>query len=368
MKKLGWVLRVLLSAALIAFLVLAPGYLQQALGRNPYHELLSGEKEPWSGVITIWHIVGFKTYQGSITAYLESCAASYEKAHPGVYVEVLGMDLTGMEERLARGETPHVWSFPSGALYAQRLSPLELGQLPGFVGNLAPAVEEGNTYAVPYLYSGYFLLGNTIVTQDKGLTWPHNQEEITGQLLQQALDMAGGKGRAQLCASELFCAMWELTGVSAPEGDFNAGQVALRIGDARTCGDLARKQESGGFTFDALPLPNFTDQVQYIGVDAVASGQAANHAQNLIRLLLEPKAQGKTAALGAMPAVQGVEASYTIGTLQALAQAYGQPQAPDPFLWQRHKQALLEEAARAMSGDTQALKAFQERLEQVMGG
>ena len=39
--------------------------------------------ESYQGIISLWHIVGFKSYQGSMGAWLEKAAAALEKKHKG---------------------------------------------------------------------------------------------------------------------------------------------------------------------------------------------------------------------------------------------------------------------------------------------
>ena len=365
MKRLVFGLRILLLMGVTAFLLLAPPRLQAALGQDPLRELLQGEREPWSGVVTIWHVVGFKTAQGSITAYLESCAALYEQEHPGVYVEVLGMEKGEMQERLMRGEAPDIWSFPGGLLYPERLQPLGITEFPPLRKGLAPAGWEGITYAVPYLYSGYYLLGNTGILQELGLSFPAAGEAGFEQALQNLLDMGQGGKRPQLSAPPLWCALLGLRGTPAEEGDFKAGQTALSIGNARALGDLSRKLSSGGFAFEAQPLCMFTDQVQYIGIASGASEQAARHGRGIIALLMSETPQNKIAALGALPAVEGIAPLYHDPYAKAMFEGMQAPAVLDPFLWQRYGEAAMEEAQRGLlQGD---YGRFAERLAQALG-
>ncbi len=367
MKGVVLALRILVAALLVAFLLLAPPYLEQALGHNYYREWLSGEREDWNGVLTMWHVVEFKTAQGSVTSYLETVAAQYERAHPGVYIEVLGLAPEAVQERLSRGERPHMWSFPGGACGAQELAPLTIG-LPAFRGNLSPLRAEGEAYAAPYLYSGYFLLGNTVLIQELGLSWPSDPAALT-ETLQQAMDARSTGRYGAVCALPLHAARLGLTGKMALDGDFKAGQVPFLIGDARAFGDLNRKMANGGFTFDALPLSGFTEEVQYAGVDKDARGGYAEHAAGFLSLLLEEKAQLKTTALGALPAVQTAEEpQYADGQLQAFYKAYSSPVCPDPALWLDARQALAQEALLALGGGEEARKTFEEHLKAVTPG
>ncbi len=319
-------LRTVVAVALIAFLVLAPPRLLEALGRDYYKEWLAGEREDWSGVITLWHVVGFKPAQGSITAYIESIAAKYEKAHKGIYIEVLGLSPEAVTERLSRGERPHLWSFPAGGLDLAELAPLSVSA-PAFAGDLAPLATDGRTRALPYLYSGYFLLGNTVLIQELGLAWPEsNDPDVLRETLQAAMNARSTGRYGAVCAPEHIAKRLWLKGTLAQDGDFKAGQVPFLIGDARAFGDLTRKMAKGGFTFDAMPLGGYTNLVQYMGVDKSASSGYFDHGQAFLQLLLEPNSQAKLTSLGALPAVKHTEKLiYADGQLQSLYDAYREP-------------------------------------------
>ena len=319
-------LRVIVAVVLIAFLALAPPRLMQALGHDYYEEWLAGTREDWSGVITLWHVVGFKPAQGSITAYIESIAAKYERAHKGIYIEVLGLTPEAVAERLSRGERPHLWSFPAGVLELQELKPLST-PAPAFAGDLAPLKDKNDTLALPYLYSGYFLLGNTVLIQELGLAWPEsNDPEVLRETLQAAMNARSTGRYGAVSAPEHIARRLWLKGPLAQDGDFKAGQVPFLIGDARAFGDMTRKMATGGFTFDAMPLGGYTDLVQYLGMDKNASNGYFVHGQAFLELLLQPASQAKLTSLGALPAVKHNEKLlYADGQLQSFYDAYREP-------------------------------------------
>lgn len=370
MKKALVLLRIVTAAALVLFLILAPANLGRTLQHNFYREWLAGEPPDWNGVLTLWHVVGFKTYQGSVTAYLESCAAQMEKKHTGVYVEVLGLTEEALKERYARGERPDIWSFPSGAFGEDAFAPLSGAfKLPDFAGNLTPLTMEGEPTAVPYLYSGYYLMGNSALLQKWGMTFPDQgvyERMLAGDyapltaLLQEAMAQKATARYGALCAPPLLAARLGLNGKFASEGDFKAGQVPFMIGDARACGDLARKMPNGGFTFDVLPLGGFTEQVQYIGMGAAAAGKRAVYAEEYISLLMTEAAQLKLTALGALPSVELIDAPrYADGEQQRFYEAYRLPIAPSPALYAKKREALALAAKHAAeSGELAEFKAL----------
>jgi hypothetical protein len=49
--------------------------------------LVSEKYAGWSGVLSLWIFEGWPCGNGSIAPWLNQCVASFEKAHPGVYVQ-----------------------------------------------------------------------------------------------------------------------------------------------------------------------------------------------------------------------------------------------------------------------------------------
>ena len=92
-----------MTLAIIAFMVLSPGYIV-AHRRNLTQQYRQQSTESYQGIISLWHIVGFKSYQGSMGAWLEKAAATLEKKHKGVYFEVESMTFSDYEARRERGE------------------------------------------------------------------------------------------------------------------------------------------------------------------------------------------------------------------------------------------------------------------------
>ena len=102
-----------MTLAIIAFMVLSPGYIA-AHRRNLTQQYRQQSTESYQGIISLWHIVGFKSYQGSMGAWLEKAAATLEKKHKGVYFEVESMTFSDYEARRERGEKADMYSFPLG--------------------------------------------------------------------------------------------------------------------------------------------------------------------------------------------------------------------------------------------------------------
>ena len=99
-------------------------YLDEALEMQTYDEKFSAEEEAYTGILTVWHVVGFKPYSGSMGTTLASIAKDVERAHYGVFFDVIAMDEAEYMQRTERGEVPDIISFPIGLCYPEQLSPL----------------------------------------------------------------------------------------------------------------------------------------------------------------------------------------------------------------------------------------------------
>lgn len=63
-----------------------PAYLNDALKERTYDEKFSPTEEPYTGIISVWHIVGFKPYSGSMSTALAAIAKGIERRHHGVFL------------------------------------------------------------------------------------------------------------------------------------------------------------------------------------------------------------------------------------------------------------------------------------------
>ena len=167
-------------------------------------------------------------------------------------------------------------------------------------------------------------------------------------------------------APAVYAALLGLSGSLAEAGAFRAGKAACQVADARALGDLQRAQE-GNLLFAALPMTQYTDQVQYLGAAAGTDDTRAAIIAALCDFLLQDEEQAQLPALGALP-VTNAEAAYAERLLADWNAACTTIAVPDPFLYQRHRDALEADALRALAGEAGAADAFSERLSVVLGG
>lgn len=341
-----------------AFLVFAPPYLLRGLSQDYVHAVFEPEPITWRGVLKVWHIVEFRTYQGSVTSHLSARVEAFSKSHPGVFFEVTGMTAEEFAERYARGERPDVYSFPCGLLYREQLQALP--EAPEALSTLRPglsaATADGAVYAVPYLMSGYFLLMNTQRPFLAGARPPAAPEEAD---LQAALD-AG-----ELAIPAVQAALLGLTGAPGETADFSAGKLAYAVADARALGDLQRAT-GGNVLLSALPVTGYTEQVQYLAAAAETDETRCAIVLELADFLLSGDEQARLASLGAFPVVTEAQTAYAEHLLTDWQAACGDIAAPDPFLYQRHREALEADALRALAGEAGGADAFSERFQVVL--
>lgn len=367
LSKWARALRVPVTAGLLAFLALSPSWLNEQLSRRRYTEFLEPPKAEWHGRVELWHVAEFRVYQGSVTDYLQARADAYCKRHVGVHIDVVGLTVKRYNDRIARGSFPDAYSFPSGLVYREQLAPISPA-LPDLRGALAPACADGQIYAVPYLVSGYFLVANTRLLPGYGLALPEVPTEAAlGALLQAALDVPDAPV-PQLCMPSVLAARMGLVGTLATAEQFTAGQTALGVLDARALGDILRSQK-GALSVEAIPVTSYTDEVQYLAAARQADEKKAAVVADFLAFLLTEGEQRRLSALGALGVTKLASAPvYTEELLTTLYAAYETPAIPDPFAYQRHRQALEEEALWALCGDPAAIASFSRRMQVVENG
>lgn len=365
-----------ISVCVAVFLVCSPVYIFQALGENKYREWLEVKPEPYSGIITLWHIVGFKPYEGSAGSWLIKRTKKFEKKYNGVFIEVLSMTEEEAAQRLDRGEKPDMYSFALGWSYPERFVPLENFDYP-FIGNLKSCgYANGSCYAVPFMLSGYLLLVNVELAQERSLPLPKKPEDISPQWLaeaQKTLTFSRGKKKAQIAGLAASPEIAAYTGAGAETADpeaFKSKQAAMAIADLRFAGDVSRSLEEGnGFLFEAYPVTSYTNLVQLIGISRDIDEREAAYANVFIDMLLGEQAQASLAEIGALPVIElsgETEKPAAPGLSAMLAPCMAEPVVPNAFLYQRYKTALTEAALRALKGDEAGRTEFDERVKELV--
>lgn len=301
MRK-GLVFRALCAIGILLFLLYAAPRVGEGTGESFYVKTRQIPEPEYVGTITLYHVVTYRTYQGSVTAFLQERAEVFNKRHFGVRIVVEGMGEEDFRERLSYGRRADMYSFFSGALQKELLQGAVFQ--PG--ADLRPGLAV-TPCAAPWCFSGY-------VQTDGGETQP----------------------------------------VAAL-----ANQVRGTVMDLRAWGDVQRNGEMG---MSAAPAGAFTDQVCYLGVDRAADEQKARWCLAFYEYLLSEPTQRMLSALGAFSVRADVPCPYGNALLLDLDRAYKEVITPEPFLYYTHKTQLLSDAQGALAGDESAKNNFFQRL------
>ncbi len=155
-----WFSHVLAWVLLVALIALAPT-LQAALPNTSEGRAADVYKQ-WAGVLRVWVCMGWQPGNGSITPWLNEVAARFEKAYPGVYVQVTPVSM----EQLANfkgGELnpPDAVVFSPGLIRsAEGLAAIE-GEMPVVASLARVGAADGGVYAAPIAMGGYAWAVNT---------------------------------------------------------------------------------------------------------------------------------------------------------------------------------------------------------------
>ena len=284
-----------IAAVLLAAVLLFMIYLPKCAGK-----MLDPEAEEFSGVINVWHVVGFKPYMGSVGAWLKKIADRAERRHFGVYFEVESISEAEAEAKLQNGEFPDVISFPAGFLNGRELRIMNGTEIFGIDGT---AVDFGDGYGAGELPAGF----------DCGMD---------GRTLR-ALPFAAGCKLALFYPERVTAA--EMTEAGKFErssvDEFKKGKGDFCIGDARAAGDMERLAAANKAKyFEVLPFCNETDEVQFVGISAKTEREKMGCISEFIADMLSAARQSELCTLGLMPMNPAAEKKFE---QSFLTEAYG---------------------------------------------
>ena len=356
MNRKQIIVSLIVTSIMAVFMVLSPKYLM--LSRSLLTLQRDEENtEQYQGIIEVWHIVGFKPYRGSLGSWVSNTAKQLEKRHSGVYLEVDSITMEEYEARIARGEQPDVFSFPLGSVYAEQLGELN-SDFPALKGNLAATGQyDGRLYGIPYAASGYLIVHNQRLMQERGA-----DAESISTLLK--------KGEANSAGDPVQACIWGTIGEVRPEEEFLQEKAVSAFLDARAAGDLFQKVKNGkGFPFETACCSNYSDQVQLVGVNVNIETAKLPYIYELIDLCLSRENQQKLMDIGIMPAI--AEITREKSDDEAIDQLFDELEdiaAPNTFLYKTYREQLQISAIEAMLGSESAKKDLDLRLIELVRG
>lgn len=347
-----------MAAIVAAFMVI--------MSIQAYKELFVRETEPpvkqRTGIINVWHVVKCKPYSGSVSTIMADAARKLEKKEYGVFYSVEGMMEEEYARRIERGEKPDVISFPAGLIDADGLSELDAGNYAEISGELLRAgSSEGKLYAIPYAQSPCVLIENNELSKKIGINL--DEGSVDAAAIFAAVNGADGGAIKQSILSGR-AERWALIGAEGECLDtaaFKEGKAVLCIDDVRTARELSMLSERGkGFNYTVHGIMGQHGNAQLIAIPYTEDEWVKEHAEKLIQLLLTPKYSLKIAQTGLYPSAPYEDKAESASPVDAQALLNGVPCA-NAFLLNRYKDAIAEEAARALSGDSGADEAIVKR-------
>jgi len=174
-----------LCLLMTAFVVLGPIMFQRCkVDYNKSYEHMKSEVR-WRGVITVWDYPRLNTSNGTKLTWISAKIKQFEKQHPGVYIDFKELDTatghTLLKAAASTGAYPDV--APVGSVYYFMSEGL-LEELDGALSEaekadfqpaaLESATYQGKLYGLPWMMTGYTLLLNTNLFNEKNIALPQD--------------------------------------------------------------------------------------------------------------------------------------------------------------------------------------------------
>ncbi|HIU33360.1 MAG TPA: extracellular solute-binding protein [Candidatus Pullichristensenella excrementigallinarum] len=343
----------------------------------------------WSGVLRLWIYEGWSCGAGSLSGWLNQCIASFEKAHPGVYVQPKYVDAQAIRQLAESGiYPPDMVLFPTGLLEGWK-SLQALGEISGLRPELSNA---GQGYAAPVAMGAYAWVYNRDLLDKLPADWSEIDVPIgspedgdfasySGALLALCSDLSSPEAQEMelaLPGLDLGLPTGEPTAAPTalpspadglpcrlPEGfsasqsaytDFVNGDLAAIPVTQRELQRLSTLSESGKGPHWAVSIPGewtFVDQILYLGIvarDPEAPDGRQEICEQFLAFLLTEDCQKNLASSGAFPTIslEGIYAQHSAYASLEAALAQKKLIVPAAFgnAWREDARILLERFAQ----------------------
>ncbi len=350
MKKiLKKIFAFIISIMTVCYLIFAPAYIIPNLNENAYLEwMMKSRERTFSGIIKVWHIVGFKSYQGSVSLTLSKWAEKIEKKNFGVFFDIEAMTTDEFLLRRQKGERADIYSFPLGLIKKDDFIDIKeyIGEY-NFRGNMGEiGLSDEKVLAVPYLYSCYAAICNT----------EHKSSDIINSIIDSDSNIVTGenlksiyeKSKIPICGNETVIGLMDYNGHSISSNDeFTSSNALMSISDLRYIGDIIRRYNNGkGFSYNTYAIDNdFTDEVQLIGVDSNIEKEKITYVAKLIDYALSENGQKDVMALKSFPVIENVAVDFNgDDMINSLFNKLNEPTIINTFDYSENKERLFEKA------------------------
>ena len=310
--------------ALALLLALIPALLALRRDLPTDRQALIGEKYGgWSGVLSLWVCEGWPSGCGSVSPWLNRCVTLFEKAHPGVYIQVETVEADTLREwDDGTMAAPDLLLFPPGLLETPKgLAPLAGDTaLRGDLSRLGDWA--GIRYALPVAMGGYARLwapeadgGPAVPAEEPFRLWaaaqavmraPTAETEVAPQPASPDVDLG-------LPAASTWRSAWQR---------FAAGEADSLLASQREILRLEALREQGkGPNWSLDAASPFTDQLLFIAVPRGDDSSREALTEAFAASLLSEECQGELHRAGLFPTADcdaGYGPAEVLGALEAL--------------------------------------------------
>jgi len=272
---------------------------------------LNTENSKVGQVIMLWHIESFEGGSGNRANFISKMATDYEKKNKGYYVIVKNLSEEEAIDGLLKGDRPDLISFSHsiGADLSIYLSELNIDTSNIRTSLLEYGKLDGEQLAVPYLLSGYCLIGNGNVNSkvlenlSASTAFTFNVETKKG--IKPSLIV--GTNENEFSIYSLLSNTDIVGNLTSVDDDFesmnsfeayskftNQSSSAVLLGTARDYYRVKNKENLGVMgKCSYVPLGEFTDLIQYLGVIVQSS-----FASDFIEYLVSQEVQKQISSIG----------------------------------------------------------------------
>lgn len=266
-------LRIILIILIVFFLVFSPSLILKGLDRSVYTLRQEKKDRSYKGLISLWHIVSFKTAEQSGYSLLSTRAGVFEKQNAFTYIKLFAMTAEEAKERLASGEKPDIVSFPLGFFADNELTAFKSH------AELLPAYSSLSETALPYMADSYRLAANSALFSANSISLPLTEDMTKDEFYSYASllpnSFISASDTEGLCPSAAlsYLSLEGDTELDFPllhnigtREDFVSGQSPLYLCPFSESTSLLNDKNASLLGLSFFKLSNYSDMVQMIGI------------------------------------------------------------------------------------------------------
>lgn len=263
-----------------------------------------------STFLKLWHIDSFEGGSGNRAEYLNRIAVKYHAKNSSCFVVVQTLSECEAINAINAGILPDLISFSHHIAnnFCDKLQKLDI-KSPARAEIQKFAQKDGKNYAIPWVMSGYCLIGNSAVDgrvlaqlsadtaysfgkeYGKGAKFAYTAGLKNSYAQVAMLENSTARANLKTCDPQMF----DKTSFEAYSG-FIDGNSAVLLGSARDFYRVQNREKLGAMQeCTYVPLQKFSDLIQYVGI---LNPQQSAQSENFISFLLNDENQRALANIG----------------------------------------------------------------------